>query len=429
MSGLQLENPKFKAERRCPVSGRKHIDGYNFKRHLQSHAKNDEEVEELSRVASKATRGGLRYFGDKDTWEDYVLRMLIRNGQFEYELARDLKQVVKGDLMYTGVIGDGGLGTRAYGGKNMISAAGVNWTGLATSMEQEIIVQGFMDSEETHKLQYRFYIGDGDSSTYAKVVQKCAYGREVRKLHCAKHVTVRVRLSDHLHALLKKTKEYPVQARNLLKAESVSASAKGPVMQTRIDRLVKGVRTAIRNCGDQKGDVDSLQRELENAPFHVFGHHTNCGTWRKRKAAEVPEEDAELVHELRLRGYNHCQINGHPSQLRRHEIHPRQFTGDDGEDLDADDDPDLDSTERTEGDEPQVDSTKKLRIGKAEMDEGNSLPNMSKATLQWFLNDIGFVYSQRKRRSARLERTDYFDWRQMHNLRAENKNIFSLGRR
>ncbi|KAK3915373.1 Intraflagellar transport protein 20-like protein [Frankliniella fusca] len=164
-----------------------------------------------------------------------------------------------------------------------------NWTGRATSMEQDIIVQGFIHSEETHKLQYRFYIGDGDSSTFAQLVQKCAYGREVRKLHCANHVTVR--LSDHLHGLLKKTKEYPVQARNLLKAESVSASAKGPVIQTRIDRLVKGVRTAIRNCGDLQGDVDSLQKDLENAPFHVFGRHTNCGTWCKRKAAEVPEED------------------------------------------------------------------------------------------------------------------------------------------
>ncbi|XP_026278759.1 uncharacterized protein LOC113206748 [Frankliniella occidentalis] len=161
-----------------------------------------------------------------------------------------------------------------------------NWKGSATSMEQDIIVKGFNISVETHKLEYRFYIGDGDSSTYPQIRARCHYGHRVTKLHCANHVTVR--LSDHLHTLLKKTKEYPVEARNALKTETESTLGQ---KQTRIERLVKGVRTAIRVCGENNDSVENLQKALQNAPFHAFGRHTNCGDWCPRKNSAVPDKD------------------------------------------------------------------------------------------------------------------------------------------
>ncbi|KAE8741177.1 hypothetical protein FOCC_FOCC013301 [Frankliniella occidentalis] len=129
-------------------------------------------------------------------------------------------------------------------------------------MEQDTIVQGFMDSEETHKLQNHFYIGDGDSSTFAQIVQTYAYGREVRILHCDNHVTVR--LSDHLHGLLKKTKEYPVQAHNLLKPESVSASAKGPDSAPR--RSANVVETA----------AEEVERYISTPPLHASQAVKSC---------------------------------------------------------------------------------------------------------------------------------------------------------
>ncbi|KAK3931199.1 Acetaldehyde dehydrogenase, partial [Frankliniella fusca] len=170
------------------------------------------------------------------TWEDYVLRMLLRNGELEYELARNLGQVVKDDIVYTG----GHRGRRLGHGRLRGKEYDFSGWGGNTDWRTGHKAIGSIHSEKTHKLQYRFYIGDSDSSTFAEIVLKCAYGREVRKLHCANHVTVH--LIDHLHGLLEKTKEYPVQTRNLLKAESVSASVEGPVTQTRIERLVKGVR-------------------------------------------------------------------------------------------------------------------------------------------------------------------------------------------
>ncbi|KAK3907546.1 Adhesion G-protein coupled receptor V1 [Frankliniella fusca] len=153
-------------------------------------------------------------------------------------------------------------------------------------MEQDIIVAGFNKSVEDHRLQYGFYIGDGDSSTYPQIRAKCDYGRHVIKLHCANHVTVR--LSDHLYGLLKKTKEYPVEARNLVRSEVVGEVGHP---QTHIDRLVKGVRTAIMACGDRSGDVLSLQVDLQNAPFHAFGRHNNFGDWRPRRDSQVLEKD------------------------------------------------------------------------------------------------------------------------------------------
>ncbi|KAK3924294.1 hypothetical protein KUF71_002565, partial [Frankliniella fusca] len=69
------------------------------------------------------------------------------------------------------------------------------------------------------------------SSTYPLIRAKCDYGRQVIKLHCANHLIVR--LSDHLHGLLEKTKEYPVESRILLKSELLcetpEEAAKGAV--------------------------------------------------------------------------------------------------------------------------------------------------------------------------------------------------------
>ncbi|KAE8751166.1 hypothetical protein FOCC_FOCC002250 [Frankliniella occidentalis] len=266
------------------------------------------------------------------TIKKYREEILTRNGQEEYRRAKEKGQIVKDehgndtDICWTTVIGDAGWGKRAYGGKNMTSPAAAalliakltmlpvfidkrgsecttcdtafkknveppihdcakNWDGSATAMESDMIVAGFNESIARHKLQYRYYIGDGDSSTYPQIRAQCAYGHLVVKLHCANHVTVR--LSDHLHNLVKNTL-YPVGARNALKAV-VSDQLARP--QTRIDRLVKGVRTAIRTCEEQQLGVAALQEALRNAPFHAFGRHDGCGDWCRRRDAETPERD------------------------------------------------------------------------------------------------------------------------------------------
>lgn len=51
-----------------------------------------------------------------------------------------------------------------------------NFTGLSTALESEIIVEGFQKSEEIHQLRYLSFIGDGDSSVFAKLKEKVSYG-------------------------------------------------------------------------------------------------------------------------------------------------------------------------------------------------------------------------------------------------------------
>lgn len=64
-----------------------------------------------------------------------------------------------------------------------------NYDVSSTGMVQDIIVEGFRQSLEQHGLMYKYYIGDGDSSVYARKVEKVSYGRDVIKLECANHIT------------------------------------------------------------------------------------------------------------------------------------------------------------------------------------------------------------------------------------------------
>lgn len=56
-----------------------------------------------------------------------------------------------------------------------------NFTGPSTAMESEIIVEGFQKTEEIHQLRYLSFIGDGDSSVFAKLKEKVSYGNIIKK--------------------------------------------------------------------------------------------------------------------------------------------------------------------------------------------------------------------------------------------------------
>ena len=63
-----------------------------------------------------------------------------------------------------------------------------NWEGPSSSMETDILVQGFNEAETKYGLRYLTFIGDGDSSVYANLVtQVPSYGHAIRKIECANH--------------------------------------------------------------------------------------------------------------------------------------------------------------------------------------------------------------------------------------------------
>ena len=63
----------------------------------------------------------------------------------------------------------------------------MNYEGSVPSMETEGIKRIFGRSEETHKLQYTEYFGDGNSKAYNEV-ENCYEGVHVEKKECVGHV-------------------------------------------------------------------------------------------------------------------------------------------------------------------------------------------------------------------------------------------------
>lgn len=157
-----------------------------------------------------------------------------------------------------------------------------NFSGSSTGMEQQMIVEGFSQSVDKYGLLYRYYIGDGDSSVYSRLIESGF--RYVVKLECANHI-VRC-LSDKLHKLSKDTK-VPIESRRLLTEQQITLiEGDRRACFSRIERLVKGIRVAIREAG-KTGNVEQLRHDVRNAPFHVFGEHENCRADFCNRSGEV----------------------------------------------------------------------------------------------------------------------------------------------
>ena len=62
-----------------------------------------------------------------------------------------------------------------------------NWSSLSCSLESDIIVEGFNQSETMHGLRYIWMVGDGDSSVYLSVTLNVSYGLGMNKVEFANH--------------------------------------------------------------------------------------------------------------------------------------------------------------------------------------------------------------------------------------------------
>lgn len=65
-----------------------------------------------------------------------------------------------------------------------------NWDGTSTSMESDIILEGFKQSISMHNLIYNKLIGDGDSSVSKKLSMAKPYGPNcpIKKIECKNHI-------------------------------------------------------------------------------------------------------------------------------------------------------------------------------------------------------------------------------------------------
>jgi len=149
----------------------------------------------------------------------------------------------------------------------------MNYNGPSKSMETDILVEGFRQSEAMHNLQYLQYIGDGDSSVFYKLRQSVSYGSYIQKEECANHVT----------------KNYTKYLHNVVKTKKGMHSKF--LSNDIILKLTKNLRGAIKKNSADGGSAENLRQLLRRGPEHVFGNHKECdsGCAKKNGVLETVE--------------------------------------------------------------------------------------------------------------------------------------------
>ncbi|XP_050306062.1 uncharacterized protein LOC126745672 isoform X2 [Anthonomus grandis grandis] len=146
-----------------------------------------------------------------------------------------------------------------------------NWNGTSTSMEADIVLEGFKRSMELYNLKFTKMIGDGDSSVHRKLLQSKPYGNMlVQKVECRNHL---------LRNFAKKIREICNKKRSNSKNVPVPLALRKEVLN-RFLRLRSAItkatthRIAEDTTMDQK--IKLLRGDISNAPSHVFGEHARC---------------------------------------------------------------------------------------------------------------------------------------------------------
>lgn len=141
-----------------------------------------------------------------------------------------------------------------------------NFEGYSGGMEAEGVLNIYRRSEETRKVRYLKYLGDGDSKGFLKVSEAKVYGPEatVEKLECIGHV--QKRMGARLRTL-----------RNSLKSKKLSdgkgISGRGRLTDAEIDKLQSYYGSAIRkNCSNS---LDDMVKGIWAIYFHRLSSDSN----------------------------------------------------------------------------------------------------------------------------------------------------------
>lgn len=143
-----------------------------------------------------------------------------------------------------------------------------NWDGSSSSMESDIILEGFRVAEKQHGLRYTNFIGDGDSSVHTTLISGVpGWGHAITKQECANHAV----------------KCYRSALENLVK-DKPHYKGRHKLTEVQRKRLASAVRCAIimrskdvdTKKVDKKRAAKSLQEDILNSVYHCFGSHHNC---------------------------------------------------------------------------------------------------------------------------------------------------------
>lgn len=146
-----------------------------------------------------------------------------------------------------------------------------NFDGASTAMESQIISEGFKQSIEMHGLIYARLIADGDSSTYAKIINARPYpGITVSKIYCRNHLLRNY--CNKLHQLTSDT-HFNVTDRKYL-------------TQQKILRSRKYVCDAIK-LHKESQNTNGLYEDINTSIDHAFNSHEKCNQLLCKKHLQV----------------------------------------------------------------------------------------------------------------------------------------------
>ena len=140
----------------------------------------------------------------------------------------------------------------------------INHKGSAAAMEPVGAVRIFQRSEMTRNLRYTKYLGDGDSSSFKKVVECRPYGdKKIEKLECVGHV--QKRCGTRLRRLKNANK-------GLKLSDGRGLSGAGRLTDKCIDTLQNYYGFAIRQ---NSGNLDKMKEAVSAVLPHVSSSGTN----------------------------------------------------------------------------------------------------------------------------------------------------------
>ncbi|GFQ95208.1 yqaJ domain-containing protein [Trichonephila clavata] len=138
-----------------------------------------------------------------------------------------------------------------------------NWHGSSSSMEANIIQEGFMNSVAMYGIKYTKIIGDGDSNVYKTILDSRPYDAlQVEKLECKNHLF----------------RNFCLKLKDLVKDSKVGSIILRKCLGKNILRLRKFIFSVIASIAKNKNlnNYSILQKQILNAPYHIFGDHTKC---------------------------------------------------------------------------------------------------------------------------------------------------------
>lgn len=199
-----------------------------------------------------------------------------------------------------------------------------NWKNSSTSMESDIIVEGFRKSTNMHGIKYLKLVGDGDSSVYKKLLESRPYGTTlVKKIECRNHllrnfckrlreicgkfIIYKNKLLLLFYIILLISKYFFVAGKKRSNSSNCPVAPKlRKMIENNIVKIRKCVTKAIafrisENTDIAKKTVD-LTKDLNNSVKYIFGDHEECKelkylTCTNQTVNHLPEGKACCLYE------------------------------------------------------------------------------------------------------------------------------------